>query len=68
MIMRLKLQERRHARRRTIFRSEPGASRLYVTLLAEDGTELLTKTVKLNVNRDVPEMFIGILSDHPEGA
>lgn len=43
-----------------------GASRLYVTLLNEDGTEILTKTVKLNVNRDVPEMFIGILSDHPE--
>lgn len=43
-----------------------GASCLYVTLLAENGTELLTKTVKLNVNRDVPEMFIGILSDHPE--
>ena len=43
-----------------------GASRLYVTLLDENDTELLTKTVKLNVNRDVPEMFIGVLSDHPE--
>ena len=41
------------------------ANQLFLTLADEAGNTILNKRVKLNVSRDVPEMFIGILSDDP---
>jgi len=41
------------------------ATQLYVALVDEAGQVLLEERVKLNVSWDVPELFIGILSDHP---
>ncbi|MDO4268622.1 MAG: hypothetical protein Q4C73_09115 [Eubacteriales bacterium] len=43
-----------------------GADRLAVTLEDGSGNVLAEESVKLNVSRDVPEMYIGILSDEPE--
>lgn len=39
------------------------ASQLLLTLQDEAGNTLLNKKVKLSVSRDVPELFIGLLSD-----
>lgn len=39
------------------------ANQLFLTLADGDGNTILNKKVKLNVSRDVPEMFIGLLSD-----
>ncbi len=41
------------------------ADRLYVTLEDRQGVVLSQEHITLNVSRDVPELFIGILSDHP---
>ncbi len=42
------------------------ATRLYVRLIGDDGEVLADEQVKLNVSWDVPELFIGILSDEPQ--
>ncbi|MCD8082958.1 MAG: hypothetical protein LUE86_05385 [Clostridiales bacterium] len=42
------------------------ADRLFLTLTDEDGNTILTQTVSLKVSRDVPELFIGLLSDDPD--
>lgn len=42
------------------------ATQLSVALIDESGQTLLEQQVKLNVSWDVPELFIGILSDTPE--
>lgn len=42
------------------------ADQLFITLASEDGTEILNKRLRLNISPDVPELFVGILSDHPE--
>ncbi len=42
-----------------------GADQLFLVLTDDSGTELASQTVRLNISRDVPEMFIGILSDDP---
>lgn len=42
------------------------ATQLLVTLMDENGQTILEEQVKLNVSWDVPELFIGILSDMPE--
>lgn len=42
------------------------ADELYFTLLDRQEQVVLNKHVTLNVSWDVPELFIGILSDHPE--
>lgn len=44
-----------------------GADRLFVVLEDRQGTELASCSVSLNVSRDVPELFIGILSDDLDG-
>lgn len=41
------------------------AEQLFITLEAPDGTIILNKRLRLNISRDVPELFIGILSDQP---
>lgn len=43
------------------------ADRMFVTLEDKSGTELAGCQVNLNVGRDVPELFIGILSDDLDG-
>lgn len=42
------------------------ADSLYITLEAADGSTILSKRIRLNISLDVPELFIGILSDQPE--
>ncbi len=42
------------------------ATQLYVRLLDAQGGELAQQQVRLNVSWDVPELFIGILSDKPQ--
>lgn len=44
-----------------------GADRLFVVFEDGQGTELAGCSVILNVSRDVPEMFIGILTDDLDG-
>lgn len=39
---------------------------LFVSLADEAGNQVLHKRIKLNVSQEVPELFIGILSDTPE--
>lgn len=41
------------------------ADQLFFTLAAPDGTTILNKRLRLNISLDVPELFIGILSDQP---
>lgn len=41
------------------------ADQLFITLADPDGSILLNKRLRLNISRDVPELFIGILSDQP---
>ncbi|MGL5436228.1 MAG: hypothetical protein ACRDBO_12650 [Lachnospiraceae bacterium] len=41
------------------------ADQLFFSLIESDGTVILNKKVKLNVSLDVPELFIGVLSDQP---
>ena len=41
------------------------ADQLFLTLVDSQGNTLLNKKIKLNVSRDVPEMFVGVLSDEP---
>lgn len=41
------------------------ANQLFLTLADSEGSIILNKKVKLNVSRDVPEMFVGVLSDEP---
>jgi hypothetical protein len=41
------------------------ATQLYVSLLDADDTLLAEQQVNLNVSWDIPELFIGILSDEP---
>lgn len=43
------------------------ADRLFVVLEDRTGTVLAKRQVDLNISRDVPELFIGILSDNLEG-
>ena len=42
------------------------AKQLLFTLEGQDGSTAAEKLVELNISRDVPELFVGILSDHPE--
>lgn len=42
------------------------ANKLFLTLADPSGNVILKQTASLKVSRDVPELFIGILSDHPE--
>lgn len=42
------------------------ADRLFVALEDKMGAVLAEQQVDLNVSRDVPELFVGILSDNPE--
>ena len=39
---------------------------MYIHLLDEDGKEVTRKRLKLNLNKDTAELFIGVLSDNPE--
>lgn len=41
------------------------ADQLFLTLTDGEGNTILNKRVKLNVSLDVPELFIGVLSDQP---
>lgn len=41
------------------------ADQLFLTLAAPDGSVILNKRLRLNISLDVPELFIGILSDQP---
>ncbi len=43
------------------------ADRMFIVLEDESGTELANRQVSLNVGQDVPELFIGILSDDLDG-
>ena len=38
---------------------------MYVRLLDENGNEVLSKRLKLNLNLENAELFIGVLSDNP---
>lgn len=42
------------------------ADQLFVSLVDENGQKVVEKRLKLNVSLDVSELFIGVLSDHPE--
>lgn len=48
-----------------IFPWEPGGDQILFTVSGEEGKTLVYKPVNLNVSRDVPEMYIGLLSDDP---
>lgn len=39
---------------------------LFVRLVDTDGELVLYRRIKLNINPDIPELFIGVLSDTPE--
>ena len=39
---------------------------MYIRLLDESGKEVTRKRLKLNLNKDTAELFIGVLSDNPE--
>lgn len=39
------------------------ADQLFLTLADENGATILNKRLKLNVSRDIPELFVGLLSD-----
>lgn len=39
---------------------------LFVNLVDNAGNRVIHKRIKLNVNQEVPELFVGILSDTPE--
>ena len=41
------------------------ADELVLSLVDDSGSVLLNRKVKLNVSRDVPELFVGVLSDKP---
>ena len=41
------------------------ADELVLSLVDDSGSILLNRKVKLNVSRDVPELFVGVLSDKP---
>lgn len=43
-----------------------GAQKILFTVSTLDGERVVRKSVDLNVSRDVPEMYIGLLSDTPE--
>ncbi len=42
------------------------ANQLYVALVDAQGQQLAGQRVRLNISMDVPELFIGVLSDQPE--
>ena len=42
------------------------ADQMFVELVDQDGKQMIHKRVKLNFSLDVPELFIGVLSDTPE--
>lgn len=42
------------------------AKQLLFTLENQEGGQAAEKLVELNISRDVPELFVGVLSDHPE--
>lgn len=42
-----------------------GAEQLFLSLVDEEGNTILNKRLKLSVSRDVPDLFIGVLSDEP---
>lgn len=39
---------------------------MYIKVLDENGSEVAEKRLKLNLNLDIAELFIGILSDNPD--
>lgn len=39
---------------------------MYVRLLDENGNEVMQKRLKLKLDLDTAELFVGVLSDHPE--
>lgn len=39
---------------------------LYIKLFDESGTELVRKRLKITVNREIAELFVGVLSDSPD--
>lgn len=39
---------------------------LFINLVDEDGNQVIHKRIKLNINVEVPELFVGVLSDTPE--
>lgn len=39
---------------------------LFIDLVDEKGNQVLHKRVKLNISKEIPELFIGVLSDTPE--
>lgn len=43
-----------------------GVDQMYVTLLDQEEREVVKKRLKLNLNMDTAELFIGILSDTPD--
>lgn len=43
------------------------SDQLFVTLLGENGSQVIKKRLKLNIGGDVSEVFIGALSRTPEG-
>ncbi len=42
------------------------SDQMFVTLTDEEGQKILHKRINLNFNLDMPELFIGVLSDTPE--
>lgn len=42
------------------------ADQLFLSLVDQEGQKVLEKRLKLNVSLDVSELFIGVLSDHPD--
>lgn len=43
-----------------------GSDQVFVYLTDEAGNQIAKKRLKMDINREVPELFIGILSDTPE--
>lgn len=39
---------------------------LFVNLVDSEGNQILHKRIKLNINSEIPELFVGVLSDTPE--
>lgn len=42
------------------------SDQLFVTVEDKEGSQVVHKRLKLDFSLDVPELFVGILSDHPE--
>ncbi len=43
-----------------------GSDQIFVTLSDKNGVKAARKRLKMNVSKEIPELFIGVLSDSPE--